>query len=527
MKKQLTIVIITFLFSSSLFAENNSAVDVNITFKKAINIQYINSDSAIQLFEGCLPELHTLNDSTKVIDASLSLIRLYTGNGNYQKAYDLAWALDPWVQSHKYLIQHADLKKMLATLYLIFLQLDKAHIHLEEAISLAKQIEDPNTRSKKLSAVYATKSWFITNKNQNFEDAKHYLQLAIKELESQSPKQKSTYPQMQLAELYTRNDSLSQAYNILKPLEKDLSGSTTPAYSLLYAHLGQLYLKLEDYDSAAIYFHKGIKSIDFHKNHLDNKTHLLDALSVCYHHMGQDDLAYHYSQQAKIASEQLFGSKNSINKELFEIKDRYQEQLREQRITLLEEEKKVLRLKTLAYISILLVIIGALIFKAKTRSKKQKFIREKENLEKHQQLKELEARNKELMASALQLLERDTMLNDIKTSLDKLEFKAENKSVINGLMASINANKAHKWKEFDLYFTQINDAYYQSLKHTYPKLSATDLKMCALIKIGLSSKEMADIMGISPDSIKTSRSRIRKKMNLTRDINLSEHLSNI
>ncbi|WP_262506921.1 helix-turn-helix transcriptional regulator [Saccharicrinis aurantiacus] len=65
------------------------------------------------------------------------------------------------------------------------------------------------------------------------------------------------------------------------------------------------------------------------------------------------------------------------------------------------------------------------------------------------------------------------------------------------------------------------------LKDKYPSLSTTDLKKCALIQLGLPSKEMADIMAIGADSVSASRSRIRKKMNLTRDVNLVEYLGSI
>ena len=68
---------------------------------------------------------------------------------------------------------------------------------------------------------------------------------------------------------------------------------------------------------------------------------------------------------------------------------------------------------------------------------------------------------------------------------------------------------------------------YYALKEQYPKLSPTDLKMCAFIKLGFSSKDMAQIMGITAEGINTSRSRLRKKMNLPREFIFAEFLQEI
>ena len=72
---------------------------------------------------------------------------------------------------------------------------------------------------------------------------------------------------------------------------------------------------------------------------------------------------------------------------------------------------------------------------------------------------------------------------------------------------------------------QINTSFYDSLNKKHDNLSRNELKLCALIKLNFSSKEMADILGVSPDSINKARYRLRKKLNLTRDENLVSYIT--
>jgi len=139
----------------------------------------------------------------------------------------------------------------------------------------------------------------------------------------------------------------------------------------------------------------------------------------------------------------------------------------------------------------------------------------------------LEQNRKELKGLALQLLERENESAEIKKQLNNLNVDGENAKVINQIKNDLSIDKSHKWNEFEKRFTEINDNFLKTLKKQYPSLSLTDLKMCAFIKLGFSSKEMAQIMGITAEGINTSRSRLRKKMNLPREFIFAEFLQEI
>jgi AraC family transcriptional regulator, chitin signaling transcriptional activator len=69
-------------------------------------------------------------------------------------------------------------------------------------------------------------------------------------------------------------------------------------------------------------------------------------------------------------------------------------------------------------------------------------------------------------------------------------------------------------KTFEIQMDELHQEFFRKLRDQFPDLSSNDLRMCAYLKIGLSSKEIADMLNILPSSFYISRSRLRKKLNL-------------
>ncbi|NBP69836.1 MAG: hypothetical protein EBU52_13945 [Cytophagia bacterium] len=78
-----------------------------------------------------------------------------------------------------------------------------------------------------------------------------------------------------------------------------------------------------------------------------------------------------------------------------------------------------------------------------------------------------------------------------------------------------------------MHFEQVHNDFFDQLKTKYPHLNSSDLKLCALLKLKLDTKEIASIMNISPQSVKVARSRLRKKLELDLTSNLSAFITQI
>ena len=97
----------------------------------------------------------------------------------------------------------------------------------------------------------------------------------------------------------------------------------------------------------------------------------------------------------------------------------------------------------------------------------------------------------------------------------------------NELSNRYKKNNKKLWNDFNLRFAQVNNKFYERLSELHPDLTPTDLKLCALIKLNFNSKEISQILSISEHGVHTARSRVRKKLNLTRDESLSLYIANL
>lgn len=147
--------------------------------------------------------------------------------------------------------------------------------------------------------------------------------------------------------------------------------------------------------------------------------------------------------------------------------------------------------------------------------------------------KKLEAdisyKNRELTTAAIHLIQRGKLLKRIKeewTALvqDKkdLEDNVQFKRVLR-LLNAAEKNDAD-WENFSIHFDQVHSNFLATLKSHFPELSRNDLKMCAYVKMNLSSKEIAQLMNLSIRAVEVGRYRLRKKLPISSEINLHDYL---
>jgi len=82
------------------------------------------------------------------------------------------------------------------------------------------------------------------------------------------------------------------------------------------------------------------------------------------------------------------------------------------------------------------------------------------------------------------------------------------------------------WKQFEFHFDQAHENFIKRLKKNYPDLTQADLKLCAYLRLNLSSKEIAPLLNISLRGVEVRRYRLRKRLNLNTEDNLVEFLLN-
>lgn len=209
---------------------------------------------------------------------------------------------------------------------------------------------------------------------------------------------------------------------------------------------------------------------------------------------------------------------------------------KDRQLSLIQKEKEVALLRNYLLLGFLIfgtLLAAGIIFFLKNSQKKDKMLlqtqselmeaREVQKQLKEQHLQnELEFKESQLSAMALQMAQKNELLQALKSRLDE-ERNAENMQSLQKIIhKSLNQDK--EWADFDSHFESLNKNFYTRLKANYPDISPNDLKICALIKMNLSIKEMAAILNISPDSVKTARYRLRKKLQLNTEDNLTDFM---
>lgn len=161
------------------------------------------------------------------------------------------------------------------------------------------------------------------------------------------------------------------------------------------------------------------------------------------------------------------------------------------------------------------------------KSLEQKFQKEHEErlykMEKERLMGEINSKRKELANTTLIGARKNEVLMEIQGELSKDKDKFSNQFRLKHIMNKINREIKNKdeWNLFETNFNELHEDFFKDLLSAYPKLSNKDLKLCSYLKMNMSSKEIAPLMGITVRGVEVHRYRLRKKMKLDGKENLT------
>ncbi|TBN04846.1 tetratricopeptide repeat protein [Hyunsoonleella flava] len=406
----------------------------------------------------------------------------------------------------------------------------------------------------------------IQSTQKNYEEAIKYYKQAAEIYEKEHQEWSLTYVNTSLGSSYKKLDdyfSAEKHYALAIKYANEFEDKFALSYAI--TGLAELEMENENYAKAEAYFQE-VKTIAEEENYKLNLSNALHGLSkIAYENKNyatalkysdgaialakpNDALAYlkrFYPYRATIlqaqknykeaivylnAYQEVNDSLYSITKtqQIEELKTIYETEKKEQQIALQETEIDLLEKKgeinTLYIIllgfGLLLALIG--FYALRQKLKRSKTEKEKLNLE-------LDFKKKELTTHALHLAKKNEVLENLKQQAKNFKASENSQKGYNQLIRTINFDLKddNNWENFSRYFEQVHTGFNSKVKQKFPDVTPNELRLMALLKMNLSSKEIANILNISHEGIKKARYRLRKKLGITTEDSLQDLVLNL
>ncbi len=353
--------------------------------------------------------------------------------------------------------------------------------------------------------------------------------------------------------------------------------------SKIYENIGSIYEDLARYDSAYFYYQQAFLTNQKTKNHIaqievlnnlgdvlrktgklkeglvyskkaldlalaSKETYQLSGayrdIAKAYNLMGRNDSAFHYLELSRKTALDIY-DENS-NKQLALLQVMYDITKKNNEIEQLNNARKTNQIIGFA-IGIVTLLLAALatviISRQRLKIKSERILNEEKNhvfetqkalmevalrnkvLEEENLKNLLEIKTKELSSHTLHVIQKNQLLEKLYHRLEEMikDDRRDPKRQLRQIMQEINQSFNHDqyWEEFRGIFEQVHQSFFDKLKATSDNLTANDLRLIALLKMNLTSADISSLLGISQDSLRVVRYRLRKKLNLAQGDSLS------
>ena len=532
MKHLLTvIVLISFFNINNIFAFSHFDDNVTDLISSAHKHMYQNPAEAVKYAISANEKALEIKDSLLIFDAKVTLASTYSINGNY----DLA--LDEYLEAEMFLnnenvLDVADFNINMANMYLNLNNTYKSHRYNNNALEIYEECKDSLSIGWSLNLKGLI---FIAEKD--YENAKLALDTSLY-INQCIKNEEGVHVVINNMALIPGNESYK--IELLKnTIAYNESKNNTWSLAENYNNLGLLYYRINKYEIA--------------KNHLNKAKNLADSLNANV--LKRDNLRY----WTKIAvKENKYKDAYESILEIYEIDEiikstekieQIEEQANEKRKLInlfnLQQKDNEIRIaqqeKTILFVSgtlfLIIVVVSIRIFhfrkvnrlKLKTEKEIQNKVRLKLELDnKNNELNKkdeiLNISQREMTNLVYFIKSKDKLLDNIINSLQEIQKKPsdDTKVKIKYTIASIKSFKEKEMKS-NLVINEINKTeqiFLENLNNNFPDLTKNEIELATLLRIGLSSKEIALLIDSNPKTVNMARYRLRKKMNLESDENL-------
>ncbi len=560
-----------FLFITSIcdvFADHTSTVTLEdtISIKKYIQIsesydspENMLLDSSLYYITKAQKLSADLDYQKHIYEINQQFVRLFISSKNYPMALEYSLKNMDLLESQKqlksdtlYINQSVPL---LASIGIIYFQLDTdlSLLYLKKAEKLVldnqNKIENINLR---LGAIYNNIASIYLQKHE-LDTAFLTYQKALTHLQTNTTNNSNYHRSAiynNLGIICMEQEKYTEAlqyYEQSLKIRKEINDREGIAQ--VYNNMGRSLFKQKKYDKATVLL---LEAISLSKETRNFRSEIIgvQVLSTIYFEKKiYKEASFMLKREAEL-KDSIFAQENRGKIIELGIKYEYEKQRKqeelEQQIVLANKEKDTLAFLIIISVLLLLSFTSILLYiNLKTKAKKDKLQADSltlksKNLELEKQNlllqntklgQEVENKSKELTTHVIYLVQKNQFIDSVTDKLTELinnDSKQVSKQKINIIIKQMKANvdKA-AWEEFEILFQQIHTDFYSKLNKEIPGLTPNEKRLCAFLYLNMTTKEISSITFQSIKSIEVARTRLRKKMQIDRDENISAILQGL
>lgn len=318
------------------------------------------------------------------------------------------------------------------------------------------------------------------------------------------------------------------AYSYFKNAYGFLKNSHTKAEGNVLNNIGDVHRKSGDFKKALMYTQQSLElALSIQDNNLIESGY--KDLSKTYALMQDYKKAFQYKLESDVYREKALRNQN-LN-QINALQTAYQAEKRETQIQLLQHQNEVskanLTLLFVISLSVAIVFLVLLIYYNKKRKHKQKILNykqrtlraelEKKEIEEKNLQRDIQLKTTALSRYSLHLSQKNKILSDLSQTLKQIskrkniDFSSKIKEITKEI--DFNLKQENEWEEFKVFFKEIHPDFVKKLSNiSQESLSPSELKLGVLLRLNMSSKEIASILRVTPDSVRVARYRLRKKL---------------
>lgn len=330
--------------------------------------------------------------------------------------------------------------------------------------------------------------------------------------------------QQNIAAYYAKNNQLDEAIDLL--LSSMTLRKENENYGLedCYTLLAQYHQEFNRIDSASYYSQKALKMAQANRNKRTARG-AAERLASLFRKQTQFDSAYFYQSLYHVYNDSIYNDSNQRKFNNLQIELATSEKQKEIEILLKQKEidqtkSKILRIHVISIFSLSVVLSILLYYRNKNKQKKQKIA--------ELELKRaIEKRELELQQQTLHMINLNNSISEVEDRLKEVKKQdSVSKQDVQKVLSNITISKSmdKEWQQFESYFSNIHPKFNGLLVKQHSNLTQQERRLTALIRMGLSNREIASLLNIEQRSVIMNRYRLKQKLGLLEEEDLNVYI---